>query len=149
MKVSEFLDVLSSDEREVFIKANGRRTYFEGKAKDVPRCLKDAEVEEINAQIYPNGSEENNKFYSAYGIWVRAIPELDRIIDRDPDALKENYYLPYSYNELYEKEKNDKYKTDEMKIDLIEEFCPNPEELVEPTPEKKSFIKRKGTGNGA
>lgn len=80
MTVKELLDVIPFD-NEMFIKPSGKRKYYEGTVKDVPKALYEATVVEIVPQIYKNDPDENRRFYYGWGVWVNNIPEFDALYD--------------------------------------------------------------------
>lgn len=80
MTVKDLLDVISFD-KEIFIKPSGRRTYYEGTTKGVPKSLYEAKIIEINPQIYKSDFDANNRFYAAWGVWVENIFEFDALYD--------------------------------------------------------------------
>ena len=80
MTVKELLDVVAFD-REIFIKPSGRRTYYEGTVKCVPKALYGATVVELVPQIYKNDPNEDRRFYYGWGVWVENISEFDALYD--------------------------------------------------------------------
>lgn len=89
MTVKELLDVMS-DQKEIFIKPNGRRMYFDGIAEDVPEELYDAVVTEIAPQVHrDDGYNAIRKYYGGMGVWVNPIPVWDAIADSKAATQKE------------------------------------------------------------
>lgn len=80
MTVRELLEVISFD-KEIFIKPNGNRMYFDGSTSDVPESLMEAKIIEIVPQIYKADPDKNHKFYWGLGIWVESIKEFDVMCD--------------------------------------------------------------------
>ena len=88
MTIRELLEVFAP-EREIYIKPNGRRVYFDGITEDVPECLMELSVQEILPRIFPTESDRSNyRFYWALAVYVDAVPLLNAIVDAVPDIAK-------------------------------------------------------------
>ena len=101
MTVRELLDLMV-EEKKIFIKPSGRRSYYEGYASDAPESLMDVMVREINPKIE---SDE-----PVLGIWIDNIEEWDWMADgisdikEFPDIADAWYYQILLNRDFYKQD---------------------------------------------
>lgn len=146
MTVADLIEVIEFDDREIFIKPQGRRMYFDGTVAQVPECLKYCTVQSVTPQIYANYTatdafkfipDSNHLFRSGWGVWINNIPELDELVDRVPDFVKD--FSGKEYDELYHgfvaalREEKEQQKTEVQprgNLDFPGELTPISDELL-------------------
>lgn len=75
MTVRELLDLVTP-KKGIFIKPNGRRAYYEGRAGEAPESLMESTVSEVSPAL-------NEDDIPVIGIWIDPIPEWDLMVDID------------------------------------------------------------------
>lgn len=103
MKVRELVKVIGGN-KELFIKPDGHRCYFEGLIDDIPESLMGATIRELAPQInYYEDKTNPKRYYWSLGLWVTPIREWDALVDANPEIIKwEGEYSDLLYYAIIE-----------------------------------------------
>ena len=87
MTVKDLLEVIGF-EKEIYIKPSGRRTYYDGTTKKVPKCLMNMTVREIVTEVnYESDERATKRYYGGFGIYVDSDSALDCLVDAIPNIV--------------------------------------------------------------